>query len=225
MSDRSMWKLLHLLYTLKPGQDGLDIQTLIDLGIDCGPDTLDLLLQGHAISYDGQRYRITDAARKILGTCIVANRRWSSDDIWVDYPSAFVVMPFSEPWSDAVFRDLLKPGVEGAGFKCIRGDAVVRIGDLTQNIWGALLRAGVVVADVSAVNANVFYELGLTHALGKDAIILKQAGAKVPADIGGAHYHEYRLDALDAARSWLSAELSQWAKDNHAEAVRRLRDT
>jgi len=144
--------------------------------------------------------------------------------MWVDYPSAFVVMPFSETWSDIVYRDLIKPGVEDAGLQCIRGDTVVRIGDLTQNIWGALLRAGVVIADVSALNANVFYELGLTHAIGKDAIILKQAASKVPADIGGAHYHEYDLQAMDRSKSWLSSELSEWAKKGHSQAVKSLRD-
>lgn len=224
MSDRSMWKLLHLLYTLKPGQNGLNDRALLDLGVDCGPDTVNPLLEGRAVTYEGGLYALTEAARKILGTCIVANRRWSSDDMWVDYPSAFVVMPFSETWSDSVYRDLIKPGVEDASLKCIRGDTVVRIGDLTQNIWGALLHAGIVIADVSALNANVFYELGLTHAIGKDAIILKQAASKVPADIGGAHYHEYDLQALDRSKSWLSSELSEWAKNHHSQAVRSLRD-
>lgn len=225
MSDRSMWKMLHLLYTLKPGQLGLRNQDLLDVGIDCGPDTVNPLLQGGAVHYDGDLYSLTEPARRILGTCIVANRRWSSDDIWVDYPSAFVIMPFSQSWSETVYRDLIRPGVEAAGLECVRGDTIVRIGDLTQNIWGALLRAGIVVADVSAVNANVFYELGLTHALGKDAIILKQAGSNVPADIGGAHYHEYDLQDLERGMSWLKAELLEWATNNHCQAVKSLRST
>ncbi len=223
MSDRSMWKMLHLLYTLKPGQHGLRDQDLLDVGINCGPDTVNPLVEGKAVSYDAGLYALTEPARKILGSCIVANRRWSSDDMWVDYPSVFVIMPFSQPWSETVYRDLIKPGVDGAGLECVRGDTIVRIGDLTQNIWGALLRSGIVVADVSALNANVFYELGLTHALGKDAIILKQTGSNVPADIGGAHYHEYDLQNLDQGKSWLKAELSEWARDNHSQAVKSLR--
>jgi hypothetical protein len=142
MSDRSMWKMLHLLYTLKPGQNGLNDRALLDLGIDCGPDTVNPLRDGKAVTYEGGLYALSEAARKILGTCVVANRRWSSDDMWVDYPSAFVVMPFSETWSDIVYRDLIKPGVEDAGLQCIRGDTVVRIGDLTQNIWGCAVARG-----------------------------------------------------------------------------------
>ena len=223
MSDRKVWKMLHLLYRLKPGQNRLSDQALVDVGIDCGPDTVNPLLDSGAVSCDAGLYILTKPAHAILRSCIVANRRWQSDDMWVDYPSAFVIMPFSEIWSDTVYFQLIKPAVEAAGLECTRGDTVARISDLTPNIWGALLRTGVVVADVSALNANVFYELGLTHALGKDVIILKQADSKVPADIGGAHYHEYDLQALDRAKSWLSSELSQWAVDNHCQAVKSLR--
>ena len=226
MSDRSMWKTLHLLYTLNPGKMGLNDQELRNLGIDCGPDTLNPLLKSGVISKDKDMglYSLTEPAMKILGSCIVANSRWSSDDMWVDYPSAFVIMPFMEPWSDIVYHQLIKPGVEDAGLKCIRGDTVIRSGDLIQNIWGALLHTGVVVADVSALNTNVFYELGLTHALGKDVFILRQLNSKVPADIKGAHYKEYDLQDLDRAKEWLHKELNEWAILNHCQDVKSLRN-
>jgi hypothetical protein len=223
MSDRSMWKMLHLLYTLPPGQNGLSDAQLGDLGIDCGPDTFNPLESSGAVTHADGVYSLTEPARRILGTCVVANRRWSSDDLWVDHPSAFVVMPFSEPWSDTVYRQMIEPAVRDAGLECLRGDTLVRVGDLGQNLWGALLHAGIVVADVSAPNVNVFYELGLAHALGKDAVILKQAGSAVPADIGGAHYGAYTLDALDEGRKWLAAELTRWADEHQSQAVKALR--
>jgi hypothetical protein len=136
MSDRSMWKMLHLLYTLRPGQHGLSDLQLADAGIDCGPDTMDPLRTSGVVSYDAGMYSLTDASRRVLGACIVANRRWSSDDMWVDYPSAFVVMPFREPWSDIVFKELIEPSVIGAGLSCIRGDAIVRVGDLPKTSGG-----------------------------------------------------------------------------------------
>jgi len=40
MRDRKVRKMLHLLYRLKPGQNRLSDQDLVDVGIDCGPDTL-----------------------------------------------------------------------------------------------------------------------------------------------------------------------------------------
>lgn len=224
MSDRSMWKMLHLLYTLTPGRPGLSDQELRAAGIDCGSDTIYPLVHNGAVSREAGQYALTPPARQILGSCVVANRRWSSDDLWVDYPSVFVIMPFSESWSTTVYQKMIEPAVVGASLKCVRGDTVVRVGDLTQNIWGALLQAGIIVADVTALNANVFYELGLTHALGKDSMLLRQSGSKIPADFGGAHYHEYDLADLDEGKAWLSAGLRQWADDSRCQAVRLLHD-
>jgi hypothetical protein len=224
MSDRSMWKMLHLLYTLRPGQTGLDDRQLADAGVDCEPDTVHPLEESGVVVRDRGEYSLTAPARRILGACVVANRRWSGDDMWVDYPSAFVIMPFSEPWSDTVYKTMIEPAVTAAGLECVRGDRIVRMGDLSQNIWRALLRTGVVVADVSALSANVFYELSLVHALGKDTVILRQANSRIPADIGGAHYHEYDLAKLDVSREWLRSELTQSADDQHSAAVKALRE-
>jgi hypothetical protein len=222
MSDRSMWKMLHLLHTLPPGQNGLNDKQLADAGIYCGGDTINPLVSSGAVLYQAGLYTLSDPARRILETCVVANRRWSSDDMWVDHPSVFVVMPFSEPWSDSVYRAMIKPAIVEAGLRCIRGDQIARVGDLAQNIWGSLLHAGIVVAEVSVPNPNVFYELGLTHALGKDAILLRQVNSKIPADFGGAHYHEYDLPALDAGKDWLRDHLEQWAEDAKSNVVKAI---
>jgi len=105
-----MWKMLHLLYRLRPGQPGLSYQQLEDIGIDCRSDTIDSLRKSDLVSYRAGMHTLTEAARRILGTCVVANERWSSDDIWVYYPSAFVVIPFEEAWSNTVFEQMIKPG-------------------------------------------------------------------------------------------------------------------
>ena len=94
-----------------------------------------------------------------------------------------------------------------------------------QTIWAAILTAGVMIAEVSALNANVFYELGLAHALGKDVFILKQLGSTVPADFGGTHYYEYDLQDLAAGQAMLQFELAKWASDNRAQGVKTLYET
>ena len=85
------------------------------------------------------------------------------------------------------------------------------------------MQAGVIVADVSALNANVFYELGLAHALGKEVFILKRKDAKVPADFGGSHYYEYELENLRAAKKLLREELKAIASENNFQEVKALR--
>ena len=220
-----MWKMLHLLYTLPPRQQpGLSYPELARAGVDCDPDTIQPLIQSGVLQQHGGRYVLSHAALTILGACLVANRRWSMKDVWVDYPKAFVVMPFSEPWSDEVYGELIRPAVEGAGIECVRGDKSLRVGDLSQNIWNEILQAGVIVADVSALNANVFYEVGLAHALGKEVFILKRGDAKVPADFGGAHYYEYDLRDLGGAEKKLRGELEAMASENKFSEVKALRD-
>jgi hypothetical protein len=226
MSDRSSWKMLHLLYTLKPGIPGLTAQQLAAAGVDCGPDTIQPLVDGKAVAVDGTGvYSLCEPARKILQCCVVANRRWSGGEMLVDRPEVFVVMPFRESWSALVLEKMVKPAIQSVNFRCVRGDTPPRVGDLTQTIWGGLMGAGLVVAEVSVPNPNVFYEIGLTHALGKDCFILKQRSVGVPADFGGSHYYEYDLADLEAGRKNLQREIETWAIKNRVEGVRDIAES
>ena len=223
MSDRSQWKMLHLLYgTRRPS---LSLGELADAGIDCYPDTIMMLEATGLVHKQGPQYELAQQTAVMASNFVIAHRRWPGADIRVDYPQAFVIMPFSQPWSDAVYQQMIQPAVEAAGLACVRGDNPVRVGDLMQTVWDAILVSGVMIAEVSALNPNVFYELGLAHALGKDTFILKQKGSTVPADFGGAHYYEYDLNDLAAGQAMLQAELAQWASVNHAQGVKALYGT
>ena len=122
MSNRSMWKMLHLLFTLPPrSAPGLSPAVLAQAGVDCDADTIQPLLQTGVIQQIADRYVLSNAAVNILGTCVVANRRWEGREVWVDYPKAFVIMPFSEPWSNDVYQKMIKPAIQDANLVCIRG--------------------------------------------------------------------------------------------------------
>jgi predicted nucleotide-binding protein len=77
-----------------------------------------------------------------------------------------------------------------------------------------------VIVDVSAPNLNVYFELGLCNAIGKDCRVLKQAGVKLPADLAGIHYIEYSLSDVVTARRKLTKELSAWAKVNDLTPIK-----
>lgn len=63
-----------------------------------------------------------------------------------------------------------------------------------------------VVADVTDKNPNVFYEMGLAHALGKTTIIIKQKDAPpVPFDLRNYRYFEYDTRKLTELKGWLSS--------------------
>src|SRR3977135_4610269 len=63
------------------------------------------------------------------------------------------------------YKNLIKPAVEAAGLKCIRADEIVHSGLIDVPMYEQLLKADVVVADLSTSNRNAIYELGVRHAL------------------------------------------------------------
>jgi hypothetical protein len=88
--------------------------------------------------------------------------------------TCFVVMGFGKKTDfetgrvldlDQSYNNLIKPAVEAAGLKCIRADEIVHSGLIDVPMYEQLLKADVVVADVSTSNRNALYELGARHAL------------------------------------------------------------
>jgi hypothetical protein len=63
------------------------------------------------------------------------------------------------------YQNLIKPAVEAAGLKCVRADEIVHSGLIDVPMYELLLKADVVVADLSTSNRNAIYELGVRHAL------------------------------------------------------------
>jgi hypothetical protein len=228
MSDQSTWKMLHLL-RLYAHDDGtgdwtLSAAELDAAGVDCIPDTIQPVIDRHAVERSPTgRFKLGSGARLVLDQCVVGNKRWSnSREFRVDYPSVFVIMPFSETWSNKVLNELIMPAIEQAGLACIRGDMPVRVTDLTNTVWTEIIKAGLVLADLSSVNANVFYELGLAHALGKDTFVLKQRDVTLPADFGGSHFYEYDRAQPGNTLPQLLAALRDWATDNKVAGVAAL---
>jgi hypothetical protein len=222
-----MWKMLHLLHIHGPS---LRKDQLRSAGINCDADTIWPLINHKAVQsfpegvpWDlADTYRLSDAANGVLQTCLVANRQDVQTDLRVDEPKVFIIMPFSQPWSDAVLKEFIEPAVLDGGFAAVRGDQIIRAGDLTKNILAELLTCGLAVADVTAPNPNVFYEVGLCHALGKDVLLLKQQGAALPADFGGAHYYEYDPGDLPRHKVALEDMIRRWGAEHHSHEIKAL---
>jgi hypothetical protein len=97
-------------------------------------------------------------------------------------PRAFVAMQFSEPF-DTFYREVILPQAESAGFQVVRIDEKDGPGVIFQDMQREIEQAGIVIAEISPANTNVFYELGYAHALGKPTILLARRGSDLPFDI------------------------------------------
>ncbi|MEX2187793.1 MAG: hypothetical protein WD875_13395 [Pirellulales bacterium] len=101
-------------------------------------------------------------------------------------PRIFVIMPFSEPY-DTLYREVIFPVADGAGFEIVRVDEIHGPGIILDDIQQQIEQAHAVVAEISSHNPNVFYELGYAHALHKPAVILvrREEGTRMPFDVRG----------------------------------------
>jgi hypothetical protein len=109
----------------------------------------------------------------VFGPMIIDDRR----------PNAFIAMPFSTA-NDDVYRDALRPLIEQIGYEPVGVDEASRPGVILNDIWAYLTEASVVIAEITEPNPNVYYEIGVAHALRKPTILLAQRGTKLPFDVG-----------------------------------------
>lgn len=140
---------------------------------------------------------------------LIVNPYFASRDTRVDPKKVFVLMPFSEDWSQRVWLRLLRPTIEGLGFSAMRADDMFGR-DIMEDIWRGILTSKVVVADITARNANVFYELGIAHTLGKPVILLTQCVEDIPFDLNRYRHIVYQdnIDGFDQlARKLIGAIL------------------
>jgi hypothetical protein len=96
--------------------------------------------------------------------------------------TCLVLMPFKEPF-DTYFLSIIKPAVHAARLDVLRGDSLFRPSPIMADIWQMIQDSKVLVADLTEKNANVFYELGLAHAIGKPVVLISDNLADVPFDL------------------------------------------
>ena len=93
----------------------------------------------------------------------------------------FVLTPFHEDLSDE-FNAIVSVGRD-VGFIVNRGDERVSAGEIFPQLLLQIVQSRIVIANISGRNPNVFYELGIAHALDKPVILLAHKNSEVPFDI------------------------------------------
>jgi MAP3K TRAFs-binding domain len=118
-------------------------------------------------------------------------------------PLCFVVMPFGlKPDAnrqivdfDSVYEELLEPAIRAADLEPLRADHELVGGVIHKPMYERLILADYAVADLTTANANVFYEIGVRHALRPYSTVLVSADVKrVPFDLAPDRVLPYRLD-------------------------------
>jgi tetratricopeptide (TPR) repeat protein len=125
------------------------------------------------------------------------------DEIDQPAPLCFVLMPFGKKMDaagrvtdfDAVYRQIIAPAVVQAGLEPVRADEEKVGGTIHKPMFERLMLCHYAVADITGANPNVFYELGIRHALRpRSTVILFREGTVLPFDIVLVRGISYRTD-------------------------------
>ena len=93
------------------------------------------------------------------------------------------MMPFASPLGDH-YGLIYEPAIKKAGLKAVRADDdIFATGKIIDQVWTGIRAARVLVAELTSRNPNVFYELGLAHALKKPVVLVSSNEADVPFDV------------------------------------------
>ena len=128
-------------------------------------------------------------------------------------PLCFVIMQFA-PEFDVLYQDVIRPVCESYRYEVVRGDDFYSSGQIMDDVTRSIRNAGLVIADVTPDNANVFYELGYAHAIGKPTILLSDRKRdRLPFDISG--FRTLFYDNTIGGKSLVEARLKE-----HLDALR-----
>lgn len=102
----------------------------------------------------------------------------------------FVLMPFDDDFDD-VFEQLIRRPLESVGYEVRRADSLFNQQQILKDVVKGIADATIVIADVTGLNGNVLYELGLAHAMGKRTIMITQRLDELPFDLRPYRANEY----------------------------------
>ena len=91
-------------------------------------------------------------------------------------------MPFCHSFS-SYYPAIFKPALEAVGYIVTRADDLFTPRPIMLDIQDSILAADLILCEMSGRNPNVFYELGLAHAIGKPAILISRKKDDIPFDL------------------------------------------
>jgi len=132
----------------------------------------------------------------------------------------FVLMPFSDALAP-VYKDHIAGVLSAMSLTYARADDFFSSREIMRDVWSGIYNADIVIADCTGKNPNVFYELGIAHAIGKTAIMITQSAADIPFDVGNIRYlaYEYTPRGMKEFEQKLQATIAD-ARTNQAAQLR-----
>jgi hypothetical protein len=139
-----------------------------------------------------------------------------------DQRTCFAIMPFSVKPDAArgdtldfdtdVYDKIIEPAVDlaqdegGLKITVTRADKVLRAGSIHERMIQFIAESDVAIVDITTANPNVFYELGVRHALrDRVTVLIRRRGTKNPFNIAGLAAIDYDEKRPLGARRTIAA--------------------
>jgi len=107
----------------------------------------------------------------------------------VDHTLLSVMMPFDPRFNDVY--STIQATAKALNMRCLRADDIWENDAIIQDIVSLIYRSRIIICDCTQRNANVFYEVGIAHTLGRDVILIAQSEADIPFDLRHLRYVIY----------------------------------
>jgi hypothetical protein len=105
--------------------------------------------------------------------------------------------------SDNLMEFVIEKAISNMAMNCqiIRADKIAEPGRITKQIAKEIAESDLVIADLSGLNANVMYELGVRHGLRKPCILMTNQGQSLPFDLLDLRTIFYELSLSGAKKA------------------------
>jgi hypothetical protein len=184
---------------------------------------MDALNTAELIDSRGDRPKLIDAGRdeahRPPGGASQTTSRPAPPSKTPSNSTCFVMQPFAAPLGD-YYESVFKPAINQAGLTPVRADdEIFGTGKVIDQIWRGINAADVLVAELTTKNANVFFELGIAHALQKPVILVSSNQDNVPFDL-----RHIRVILYDQADPWWGQKLIDKIADKIRSAIENPED-
>jgi O-acetyl-ADP-ribose deacetylase (regulator of RNase III) len=123
---------------------------------------------------------------------------------------------------DRIYRDIIEKAAEILDLECTRCDLIKGAGSIHADMIRKIWTADVAIVDISTLNANVFYELGIRHTLHlRVTVLVQRQGTAAPFNIQGYRvitYDETNQAGVDAAVGEIAAFVRKGLRDDDSDS-------
>jgi hypothetical protein len=144
--------------------------------------------------------------------------------------NCFVIMPYGEKSDaeghpinfDEIFEYIITPPLKQMKMHVTRCDKIQNAGSIHRDMLHHILHDDLAIVDITTLNPNVFYELGVRHTLHRSGtILIRKKGTRNPFNIQGMRTLEYDtgLASANQAKEMLQASIKSVLAGDHTDSL------